>query len=139
MDLKELVEVCAEAVHEANRALCMVQGDGSQISWAETPEENRAVSREGVLAILVNPLLTPKDIHDKWMSEKAQNGWKYGPIKDDKLKTHPSMVSYDQLPQNEKDKDRLFRMIVDTASRSYFTVKAVKVAYRFSRSHRYRG
>jgi hypothetical protein len=132
MNFEELVEVCAQATHEANRALCTIQGDNSQLSWAQTPEENRAVSREGVRAVLSNPLLTPKDLHQKWMDEKTKEGWVYGPKKDPTAKTHPSMVSYEKLPEPEKDKDRVFRGIVDKAMRAYVAEQAKKVACRFA-------
>jgi serine phosphatase RsbU (regulator of sigma subunit) len=44
--------------------------------------------------------------HIRWSWEKRLNGWTFGIIKDDKKKTHPSIIPYEQLRESEKDKDR---------------------------------
>ena len=36
----------------------------------------------------------------------------HGPVKDEAAKTHPDLVPFDQLPEHEKQKDRLFMAIV---------------------------
>ena len=33
-------------------------------------------------------------------------GWTWGPKRNDDLKTHPSLVPYDELPEEEKQYDR---------------------------------
>ncbi len=42
------------------------------------------------------------------MAEKIDAGWVYGPQKSEVAKTHPCLVSYDQLPPVQRKKDRLF-------------------------------
>ena len=44
--------------------------------------------------------------HDRWMTAKRQDGWRYGPNKINEAKTHPCLVPFDELPSEEKDKDR---------------------------------
>ena len=44
--------------------------------------------------------------HIRWSWEKRLNGWTFGTVKDDKRKTHPSIIPYEQLSEPEKDKDR---------------------------------
>ncbi len=44
--------------------------------------------------------------HIRWSWEKRLNGWTFGMTKDDKKKTHPSLIPYDQLNETEKEKDR---------------------------------
>jgi serine phosphatase RsbU (regulator of sigma subunit) len=44
--------------------------------------------------------------HIRWSWEKRLNGWTFGTVKDDKRKTHPSIIPYEQLSESEKDKDR---------------------------------
>ena len=46
--------------------------------------------------------------HDSWWREYERMGWKYGPVRDAKLKTHPDMVSFVDLPKSERDKDEIF-------------------------------
>lgn len=44
--------------------------------------------------------------HDRWMAEKLEGGWKYGPVRDDVKKLHPSIIPFDDLSEPEKVKDR---------------------------------
>lgn len=44
--------------------------------------------------------------HMRWCWEKRLNGWIFGPVRDDKKKTHPSLVPYEELSESEKRKDR---------------------------------
>lgn len=44
--------------------------------------------------------------HDGWMEEKYQNGYVYGPQKDEKKRTHNLLIPYSALPDSEKQKDR---------------------------------
>ena len=37
--------------------------------------------------------------HEKWCNLMRKEGWKWGPIKDPDLKTHPHIIEYDSLPQ----------------------------------------
>lgn len=45
--------------------------------------------------------------HDRWMKEKLDDGWKYAPgPKNNEKKTHPSLVSWEELSEEEREKDR---------------------------------
>ena len=44
--------------------------------------------------------------HDVWARQRLNEGWTYGPQRDDKGKRHPCLVPYDQLPEAEKEYDR---------------------------------
>lgn len=57
---------------------------------------------------------TPEDSHKNWMEHKLKDGWKYGEVKDEVLKTHPCLVPYNELPENQKVKDYLFKAVVDS-------------------------
>lgn len=45
-------------------------------------------------------------IHDTWANGRLSQGWTYGPQRDDVAKTHPGLVAYDELSEEEKDYDR---------------------------------
>jgi hypothetical protein len=45
--------------------------------------------------------------HDGWMAQRAGSGWRYGPVRDNAQKLHPFMIAYGDLPEAEKDKDRV--------------------------------
>ena len=111
----EAVERIAEHAHEANRCYCITVGDFSQAAWQDTPENIKASARAGVLAVVAEPGLTPADLHQKWFDFKVADGWVYGDIKDLEAKTHPCMVSYDELPEFQRSKDLIFSNLVKSA------------------------
>ena len=43
--------------------------------------------------------------HDVWARQRLADGWRYGPVRDDRRKQHPSLVSYDELPESEQRYD----------------------------------
>lgn len=47
-----------------------------------------------------------EQIHIIWMEERINDGWTYGPNRDDVLRTTPCIVPYSQLPEEEKKYDR---------------------------------
>jgi hypothetical protein len=108
MMIVDIAAVC----HEANRALCAVNGDHSQPSWIAAPEWQRASAIDGVLHAYAFPDATPEDSHNNWMAGKIADGWVYGEVKDTVAKTHPCMVPFDQLPEWQQKKDKLFLAIV---------------------------
>ena len=44
--------------------------------------------------------------HIRWSWEKRLNGWRFGKVKEEIGKTHPSLIPYEQLVESEKEKDR---------------------------------
>jgi hypothetical protein len=48
-----------------------------------------------------------KNTHDLWARKRMQEGWHYGPHRDDMRKTHPNLVPYSRLSNSEKELDRL--------------------------------
>ena len=98
----------AETCHEANRAICEAMGDKSQSPWTEANEMQKLSIIKGVHFAIKNPDLGPKDQHDAWRVDKTAEGWVYGRVKDPEKKTHPCLVSYESLPENQKIKDQVF-------------------------------
>jgi ryanodine receptor 2 len=45
--------------------------------------------------------------HDNWAIGRLHEGWRPGPERDDEQKTHPCLVPYSQLPESEKEYDRV--------------------------------
>lgn len=98
--------------HEANRNLCIAQGDLSQVPWEDAPEWQRHSAFNGVVFNLENPDAPASASHDSWLEEKKATGWKYGPVKDAEKKEHPCFIPYDELPKEQQAKDHLFKGIV---------------------------
>lgn len=47
-----------------------------------------------------------KNIHEVWAKSRMDQGWTYGPTRDDARKKHPCLIPYEELPEEEKDYDR---------------------------------
>lgn len=103
----------AEMCHATNREWCRLNGDNSQKAWNDAEQWQRDSAVAGVEFKLANPNLGPDAQHNAWMKDKLDQGWKYGEVKDDVKKTHPCLVPYDQLPEFQKQKDKLFVAIVN--------------------------
>jgi hypothetical protein len=43
--------------------------------------------------------------HARWLIDRQLAGWTFGKIRDNDLKRHPLMIPYDELSEEEKDKD----------------------------------
>jgi voltage-gated potassium channel Kch len=44
--------------------------------------------------------------HRRWMVDRALSGWRNGPERDSRLKIHPAMKPWADLPEGERNKDR---------------------------------
>lgn len=47
-----------------------------------------------------------KNVHEVWADTRIKQGWTYGEQRNDELKTHPCLVPYEYLPEEEKEYDR---------------------------------
>lgn len=47
-----------------------------------------------------------KNVHEVWAQSRMEQGWSYGPERNDALKHHPCLVPYEELPEDEKSYDR---------------------------------
>ena len=47
-----------------------------------------------------------KNVHDVWAQSRMDQGWTFGPERNDALKHHPCLVAYEDLPEVEKAYDR---------------------------------
>ena len=45
--------------------------------------------------------------HDIWARQRMDDGWTYGEKRDDEQKKHPDLVPYSDLPEKEKEYDRI--------------------------------
>lgn len=46
--------------------------------------------------------------HDRWLRVRKREGWIFAQERDDGKKRHPSLVPWDDLPEDEKEKNRAF-------------------------------
>ena len=71
-----------------------------------TPEtiDTSHISLGSALEELVERLA--QNNHDHWARKRFEEGWRYGPTRNDDKKQHPDLVPYDKLPEAEKEYDR---------------------------------
>ena len=74
------------------------------MDYTPKPIDTSAVSLPVELETLVEQMA--KNVHEVWAQKRIEEGWKYGEKRDDELRLHPCLVSYEQLPEIEKEYDR---------------------------------
>lgn len=72
--------------------------------WVPQPVDVSDVRLPRKLRPLVEALA--ENAHNIWAAQRIGEGWRYGPVRDDQARTHPLLVPYSELPEQEKDCDR---------------------------------
>jgi len=75
--------------------------------------EPRPIDTSGVkLSKSLNRLVEElaENNHDLWARQRLADGWVYGPKRDDNELRHPDLISYKDLPESEKEYDRITAM-----------------------------
>lgn len=101
----------AEFAYVINKAYCESIGDFSQPEWSEVDFDSQFIYLLNVTRNLKKEM-TPEEAHNVWMKVRKSEGWVYGPIKDLAAKTHPCMVPWNEVPQEQKIKDFLFLAVL---------------------------
>lgn len=73
-------------------------------NYVPSPADVTGVNLPEELLLLVDQL--SKNVHEVWAKNRMEQGWTYGDQRDDKKKTHPCLIPYEQLPEVEKAYDR---------------------------------
>ncbi|WP_433682687.1 RyR domain-containing protein [Nocardia sp. CA-119907] len=74
------------------------------MEWTPAPVDTSSVRLPPNIQKLVERLA--ENAHDRWAARRMSEGWRFGPSRSDDLLTHPSLVPYPDLPEQEKDYDR---------------------------------
>lgn len=62
--------------------------------------------------------------HERWGQERREDGWTHGPERDAEEKTNPDLVEWDDLPEEEKEKNRRFvRGLPHSLARAGFQIE----------------
>jgi class 3 adenylate cyclase len=46
-----------------------------------------------------------QNLHEVWARKRMDDGWTYGPVRNDERRQHPSLVPYDELDESERSYD----------------------------------
>jgi class 3 adenylate cyclase/tetratricopeptide (TPR) repeat protein len=74
------------------------------LSYQPAPIDNSSIELSKELSDLVE--LLARNNHDLWAKRRTEEGWRYGPRRDDEKKETPMLVPYENLPESEKQYDR---------------------------------
>ena len=74
------------------------------MTYSPDPIDTSGVGLSPRLSELIERLATNN--HDHWALKRIDEGWRFGPDRNDKTKTHPDLVPYEELPDSEKEYDR---------------------------------
>jgi hypothetical protein len=74
------------------------------MTYTPQPIDTKHVVLSNEIAALTERLA--ENAHDLWSAQRLTQGWKLGPERDDKLKHHPCLIPYADLPESEKVYDR---------------------------------
>ncbi len=75
------------------------------MSYKPKPLDTSASTLRPELQALTERLA--ENAHDLWAAQRLAEGWSYGRQRDDAKKLHPCLVPYAELPESEKEYDRL--------------------------------
>lgn len=101
----------AEVVHEANRALQLIQDDPAPSQhWPDAPGWQRESAVDGVKNALAGA--TSEESHENWCRFREADGWVHGETKSESARTHPALIPYEELSAELKLRDDLFIAIV---------------------------
>ena len=74
------------------------------MSYNPNPIDTSGVKLPEQLADLTE--LLSENTHEIWAKQRLKDGWTFGLERDNKAMTNPCLVSYDYLPESEKEYDR---------------------------------
>ena len=77
-------------------------------TYTPTPIDTSDVELSEELLQLVE--LLAENTHDNWSAGRIAEGWTYGRVRNDELKQNPCLVPYNELPESEKEYDRVTSM-----------------------------
>lgn len=74
-------------------------------TYQPAPQDTAGIQLNKDLEALAEEMA--RNVHENWAFARIKEGWRLGPERNDKEKTHPCLVPYDQLPEEEKEYDRI--------------------------------
>ena len=75
-----------------------------ETKYIPQPIDTTDVKLPEELELLVEQM--SKNVHEVWAESRIKQGWTYGEHRNDEMTTHPCLVPYEELPEEEKEYDR---------------------------------
>lgn len=106
--MERLYEKIARAAHEATRAWTDSIGQLSDRPWRRVDQHLRGQMIDTVRSIAMGEIKNADQLHEIWMTQRLEDGWKYGLKKNMRIKSHPCLLPRSQLSVGDRLKDDLF-------------------------------
>ena len=74
------------------------------MTYRPNPIDNSGIALSTRLQSLIE--LLARNNHELWAKRRMEEGWTYGPKRDDEKKETPVLVPYEDLSESEKEYDR---------------------------------
>lgn len=72
--------------------------------YTPQPIDTSQVELPAELMVLAEEIA--RNVHEVWAKGRMDEGWSYGPQRDDVQHLHPGLVPYEELTEAERDYDR---------------------------------
>lgn len=109
MSYDELVEAAATAAYEVVRVCERALSGKSMLGWEALSARKKSNFRSWVRLALYG--VSAEEAHGQWLGRKVEQGWTFGLVKDRQKKTHPLLVTFDELPKKHKCRKKLFMVV----------------------------
>lgn len=104
----------AQVCYDAERSFRQINGDNSLNPWDYAEGSQKRKAAQTVQAILLTEGASADQVHELWMLQMLANGWNFGPKENETAKTHPFLVPFHQLPEDQQHLTRLTVGIVNS-------------------------
>ena len=74
------------------------------VIYNPSPEDTSRVELSAEILALSEEMA--KNTHEVWAQTRMEQGWTYGPVRNDERKEHPCLIPYEELSEEEKEYDR---------------------------------
>ena len=108
-------EVIAKITHAVDRIIRASMGQ-TILPWDRHEAGLKTEWRAKIGALKGSDSITPQMRHESWAQDMIKAGWVQGDKVDHDKKTHPSICSYEDLPEQVHLLDEVFVAIVEVCS-----------------------
>jgi hypothetical protein len=108
----EALEDIAEVAYSAVSTLLKQQDGVVRKPWKDMTREYKKKIMSAVQYAANNMMYTPEELHNHWLAQKINKGWRYSPVEDRRWSLSPQIQAYSQLESKLRKQDLLFHNVV---------------------------
>lgn len=113
-DHMEQVTEMAKMCHAVHQSYTVVIREPLK-HWHELEQADKDTIIEHIAFLIINAGSDVKAWHDAWVAKMIVAGWKYGPKRSVKSKTHEHLKPFHHLPEKQQVKDAIYHSVINQA------------------------